>query len=299
MRNWNDTTTDLFGIAPPRFRLPAATHVGGVHLQVTDIVRSSAYYEQVLGLHVHVATSDTVALGPHEGDPFLWLQTGNGVKLARRGALGLFHFAILLPEREALGRFAAHLSAIDARVAMADHSVSEALYLWDPDGLGIEVYADRPRNIWRQRDRELVMTTDPLDIEDLVAAAGSQLWNGMPSGTTIGHVHLHVGSLDEGERFYHAALGFNKTVWTYPGALFLAAGGYHHHLGTNTWSTGAPAKDDEARLLEWELVVPSGEAASLAAASIRSAGYAAEDTHDGWTAADPWGTRVRIISDSR
>jgi catechol 2,3-dioxygenase len=298
VRNWNETSADSYGIVPPRFRLPAATHVGGVHLQVTDIARSSAYYEQVLGLKVRVATNDTVALGPHDGGPFLWLHTGSDVKPARRGALGLFHFAILLPEREALGRFAAHLSAIGARVGMADHSVSEALYLSDPDGLGIEVYADRPRSAWRRHDRELVMTTDPLDIEDVVAAGGNQPWNGMPSGTTIGHVHLHVGSLDEGERFYHATLGFDKTVWTYPGALFLAAGGYHHHLGTNTWSTGPRAKDDEARLLEWELVVPSEEAASVAVTSIRRAGYAAEHVNDGWTAADPWGTRVRIISGS-
>jgi catechol 2,3-dioxygenase len=298
VRNWNGTTDDAYGIAPPRFRLPAATHVGGVHLQVTDIARSSAYYEQVLGLHVHVATSDTVALGAHDGDPFVWLQTRSGIKPARRGALGLFHFAILLPAREALGRFAAHLSAIGARAGMADHSVSEALYLWDPDGLGIEVYADRPRSAWRRRDRELVMTTDPLDIDDLVAAGGDGPWNGMPAGTTIGHVHLHVRSLDEGERFYHAALGFDKTVWTYPGALFLAASGYHHHLGTNTWSTGPRARDDEARLLEWELVVPGEEVASVAAASIRGAGYAAEHTNDGWTAADPWGTRVRIITGS-
>ena len=299
VRNWNETTADSHGIAAPQSRLPAATHVGGVHLQVTDIARSIAYYEQVLGLHVHFATSDTAAIGPHDGEPLVWLQTSSGVKPARRGALGLFHFAILLPDRAALGRFAAHLSAIGVRVGMADHSVSEALYLSDPDGLGIEVYADRPRSSWRWRERELVMTTDPLDFGNVVAAGGNQPWNGMPSGTTIGHVHLHVRSLVEGENFYHVALGFDKTVWTYPGALFLAAGGYHHHLGTNSWSPGPRAKDDEARLLEWELVVPNAEAASAAAASIRSAGYAAEHADDGWMAADPWGTRVRIISDSQ
>ena len=299
MLNSSETTANTNGIATPRFRLPAATHVGGVHLQVSDIARSITYYEQVLGLQVHFATNDTAALGAHDGDPLVWVQTSGGVKPARRGALGLFHFAILLPERAALGRLAAHLSTIRAHVGMADHSVSEALYLWDPDGLGIEVYADRPRNAWRRRDRELVMTTDPLDIGDVVAAGGNQPWHGMPSGTTIGHVHLHVGDLDEGERFYHAALGFDKTVWSYPGALFYAAGGYHHHLGTNTWSPGSRAKDDEARLLDWELVVPSADAASAAAASIRSAGYAAEHAEHGWTATDPWGTRVRITPNSR
>ena len=295
MPNSNETPADSFGIAPPRFRLPPATHVGGVHLQVSHLAQSIAYYEHVLGLRVHSDTSSTVALGSHDSDPLVWLHTSGGVKPARRGALGLFHFAMLLPEREALGRLAAHLSAIGVRVGMADHSVSEALYLWDPDGLGIEVYADRPRSAWRQRDRELVMTTDPLDISNVIDAGGNRRWDGMPPGTKIGHVHLHVGSLDEGERFYHAALGLDKTVWTFPGALFLAAGGYHHHLGTNTWSSGPRAKDDEARLLDWELIVPSAKVMSAAVSSIQNAGYAAERTDDGATASDPWGTRVHII----
>ena len=294
----NETTAALYGIAAPRFRLPAATHVGGVHLQVTDIARSTLYYERVLGLRVQRATSDSAVLGSNDGAPLVSLRTRRGLRPARRGALGLFHFAILLPEREALGRFASHLAAIGVRMGMADHSVSEALYLSDPDGLGIEVYADRPRSTWRQRDRELIMTTDPLDIEAVVAAGRNLSWNGMPSGTTIGHVHLHVGNLEEGEHFYHVALGLDKTVWTYPGALFLAAGGYHHHLGINTWSPGPRANDDEARLLAWELVLPSAESASSAAASMHTAGYAAQHVDAGWTAVDPWGTRVRLISAS-
>ncbi len=297
--NVNESTVDSHGIVAPLFRLPAATHVGGVHLQVTDIARSIAYYEHVIGLRVHFATTDTAALGPPDGAPLVWLQTSSGVRPARRGALGLCHFAILLPGREALGRFAAHLSANHVHVGTADHSVSEALYLSDPDGLGIEVYADRPRSAWRRRDRELIMTTDPLDIGSVAAAGGDQPWNGMPTGATIGHVHLHVGSLVEAEHFYHAALGFDKTVWTYPGALFLAAGDYHHHLGANTWSPGPRPQDNEARLLEWELVVLSAEAASAAAASLRSAGRAVEHTDDGWMAADPWGTRVHVISAAR
>ena len=298
MLSSNETMATRYGIAPTGSRLPAATHIGGVHLQVTDIARSIAYYQHVLGLHVHFAATDSAALGPADGDPLVWVASG-GVKPARRGALGLFHFAILLPERGALGRFAAHLAATGVPATTADHAVSEALYLRDPDGLGIEVYADRPRHLWRQRDGELVMTTDPLDLGAVVAAGANQPWQGMPSGTTVGHVHLHVGRLDEGERFYHAALGFDKTVWTYPGALFLSAGGYHHHLAINTWSPGPRAKDDEARLVGWKLVVPGAEAASSAAAHIRRAGYAAEPAEGGWTAADPWGAQVRIVATSR
>src|SRR5690606_24473740 len=114
---------------------------------------------------------------------------------------------------QALGRFAAHLSARGERVGMADHLVSEALYLWDPDGLGIEVYADRPRASWRHRGGELAMATDPLDIAGVIASAGGEAWNGAPSGTRMGHVHLHVGGLDEAEAFYHRALGLDKMVW--------------------------------------------------------------------------------------
>ena len=173
--------------------------------------------------------------------------------------------------------------------------MSEAFYLWDPDGLGIEVYADRPRPSWQHANLQLVMTTEPLDVQDVIAAGQGQEWNGMPQATTIGHVHLHVGSLHEAEAFYHSALGFEKMVWDYPGALFLAAGGYHHHLGTNTWAPGPPARDDEARLLEWELSVPSREDAAAAAESLVRSGYRAEPHADGWSASDPWGTRLRIL----
>jgi catechol 2,3-dioxygenase len=142
--------------------------------------------------------------------------------------------------------------------------------------------------------RELVMTTDPLDVESVMSAADGPAWNGMRPGTTMGHVHPSVGSLDAAERFHHHALGFDKTVWNYPGALFLAAGGYHHHLGTNTWSAAPSPAPEQAQLLEWALVVPSPDDAAHVARRLRSAGYPSEETVDGVTAADPWGTRVHI-----
>jgi catechol 2,3-dioxygenase len=224
------------------------------------------------------------------------LQTKTGVTPARRGAFGLYHFAILLPDRPSLGRFAAYLSDLSVRVGMADHLVSEALYLWDPDGLGIEVYCDRPRSGWRRNDRELVMTTEPLDVGSVIEEAGESRWQGMPPGTTMGHVHLHVGNLEQAERFYHVGLGLDKTVWRYPGALFLAAGGYHHHLGTNIWAPGPAAAENQARLLEWELIVPAIDEAAAAAESLLGAGYAADHEGDAWTTIDPWGTRLRIVS---
>jgi catechol-2,3-dioxygenase len=120
-------------------------------------------------------------------------------------------------------------------------------------------------------------------------------WEGMPAGATIGHVHLHVGRLEHAEAFYHAALGLAKTVWSYPGALFLAAGGYHHHIGTNTWATGPSASDLEARLLDWELVVPHAQDVADAANSLRAAGYAADHVRDTCWTTDPWGTSLRIV----
>jgi catechol 2,3-dioxygenase len=294
----SDTTTRgqlPYGIPPPAFRLPTAAHVGAVHLQVVDLQRSLSYYDRVLGLHAHTITGTSATLSAHGDErPLVMLHTQAGVTRARRGALGLFHFAILLPERSVLGRFVEHLASLGIRPGVADHLVSEAVYLWDPDGLGIEVYADRPRDTWQRHGRELAMTTDPLDIQSVIAAGRGARWTGVPEGTTMGHVHLHVGSLEHAEAFYHRALGFDKTVWTYPGALFMSAGGYHHHLGTNTWSSAPAALADEARLLEWELMVPTDGDVDAAGRSLRDAGNGVERTENGIRVADPWGTRVHI-----
>ena len=286
-----------YGVAPSGFRLPDATHVGAVRLQVADLPRSLEYYQRVLGLKVLDRSVDTATLGLEgNGRELVRLHTKHGIQPApRRGAFGLYHFAVLLPERAALGRFAAHLSRLNIRAGTADHLVSESFYLTDPDGLGIEVYADRPREMWKTRGREIAMAVDPLDVAGLLAAAGPEAWERAPAATVIGHIHLHVGDLDRSEAFYHSVLGFDKTLWSFPGALFLAAGGYHHHLGTNTWSPGPAATDDQARLLEWELVVPDADAAAAASDSLRQSGYTADDTGAGWITSDPWGTRLRVV----
>jgi catechol 2,3-dioxygenase len=214
----------------------------------------------------------------------------------RRGLLGLYHFAILLPDRASLGRFVAHLGEIGAYAGMSDHFVSEAVYLTDPDGLGIEVYADRPRDAWKYDERQLYMTTNHLDVDDLVRAAGGERWQGMPAGTVLGHVHLYVGDIGKAEAFYHQALGFDKVVWSYPGALFMSAGGYHHHLGTNTWASGAPsATDADARLLAWEIIVPTRKDAEDAAQHVGKAGYPVKEENGEWTLTDPWGTSLRLV----
>ena len=291
---------DSYGIRPAGYRLPDRTHVGTVRLQVADLERSRDYYQQVLGLRVLSRVPRHAALGA-AGDTrsLVELFEQPGVQpVPRGGLLGLYHFAVLLPDRAALGRFVAHLSALGVHAGSADHAVSEAIYLTDPDGLGIEVYSDRPRASWRSDStRQLFMTTAALDVRGLVAAAGGEAWTGMPPGTTMGHVHLHVGDLGAAEAFYHRALGFDKVVWTYPGALFLSAGGYHHHLGTNTWSAGPPAGDRYARLLSWDLVVPRRIDAETAARSLADAGHTPAATQDAFTVADGWGTLLRIVAE--
>jgi catechol 2,3-dioxygenase len=181
---------------------------------------------------------------------------------------------------------------------MSDHFVSEAVYLTDPDGLGIEVYADRPRGAWRYDEQQLYMTTNHLDVDDLVSAARGEPWQGMPPGTVLGHLHLYVDDIARAEAFYHDALGFDKVVWSYPGALFMSAGGYHHHLGTNTWARGAPAATDaDARLLEWEIVVPRAQDAAEAAKSVKEAGYPVKNVGDDKVLTDPWGTSLRLVTE--
>lgn len=284
-----------YGVAPPAFRLSDATTLGPVHLQVSDLARSLDYYQRVIGLRADETADDTAVLTAHGDDRALVvLRSRPGVSRARRGAFGLYHFALLLPDRAALGRFAAHLAAQHIQVGMADHLVSEALYLSDPDGLGIEIYADRPCATWQYRDLELAMTTDPLDVTGLIAAGRGEAWDGAPLNTTMGHVHLHVGNLDNAEAFYHRALGFDKTVWRYPGALFLSAGGYHHHLGTNVWSPGPAPGADHARLLAWELIVPSHDDVLSGARSLRDAGYRFDESERGVRVSDPWGTTVHF-----
>ena len=288
------------GIRPREYRLPEATHLGRVRLQVADLERSITFYESVLGFRTIRRTTDTASLGPHGEDREIvhLRQLRSARPVPRRGLLGLYHFAILLPDRASLGRFLAHLAEISHYAGMSDHFVSEALYLTDPDGLGIEVYADRPRDAWRYDERQLFMTTNHLNVDDLIASARGEQWMGMPPGTVLGHVHLYVGDIEKAEAFYHDALGFDKVVWSYPGALFMSAGGYHHHLGTNTWARGAPAASDaDARLLEWEIIVPTRADAKAAAEHVRAKGYPVKEEDGEWILTDPWGTNLRLMAE--
>ena len=292
-------------IPAPGFRLPASAHVGAVTLQVADLERSLAFYRDLVGYEVidrREKAPRAARLGAMGSEvTLLELRERPGVRpVPRRGLLGLYHFALLLPDRPSLGRFFRHLQANEVHAGAADHVFSEALYLTDPDGLQMEVYRDLPRDQWQSRDGELVSGVDPIDTRGLIEAAGTVPWTGVPTGSIIGHVHLYVGDLTAGEAFYHGGLGLDKTIWTFPGALFLSAGGYHHHLGINTWAAGAPvATDADARLLHWDLIVPDQSSTAAARDSLQQNGAIIEEDGDAVRAIDPWGIAVRIVTSTR
>lgn len=292
-------TPGSYGEAARGYRLPAETRLGRVRLQVSDLGRSLAFYEQVLGLRVLDRDDVRVALVAQSDDRVLieLNEVAGSMPAGGRSRLGLYHYAMLLPDRASLGCFVRHLADAGVRAGAADHLVSEAFYLNDPDGLGIEVYADRPRETWRQVRGELMMATDPIDVESLLAAAGAEQWTGMPSGTVMGHVHLHVGDIDQAAAFYSDALGFDRMVWSYPGALFLAAGGYHHHLGTNTWAgaDAKPADAGDAQLIEWTIELPDRASVQAVQQSLIATGHPAEAVADDEVlTVDPWGTHIRV-----
>jgi catechol 2,3-dioxygenase len=292
------------GIDAPGFRLPGGIRLGTVALQVADLERSLDFYVRVLGFRVTGRDQSpggrAARLGiPGDESVLLELQEKPGVRpVPRRGRLGIYHFAVLLPSRQDLGRFLRHATSLDVHVGSSEHLVSEALYLVDPDGITVEVYRDRPRAEWPYRDGEVLAAILPLDSDAVLAAAEDRPWRGLPAGTIIGHMHFYVEDIPAAEAFYHAALGFDKTAWSLPGMLFLSAGGYHHHVGVNVWAAGSPeATEDDARLLSWELLLPERTTAEAAAASLRRAGYDVTAAGGAWLARDPWGITVRLGSD--
>jgi len=229
--------------------LPADAHIGQVSLTVRDRDRSLLFYQDVLGFSELRREGPVTFLAPPGGRVLIELHERKDAIAKPRRSSGLFHFAILVPSRAALGRSLRRLAEKRWPLSgAADHLVSEALYLNDPDGLGIEIYRDRPKDSWRVVGGELAMATDPLDLQAVHDEPGAETpWNGLESGTVMGHVHLHVPHLDTAEAFYCGRIGFEPMVRRYPGALFVSAGGYHHHLGLNTWSgVGAPPPPENA-----------------------------------------------------
>lgn len=257
----------------------APLQIGQVALIVNDLDRVGDFYQSVIGLDRLSGSGEERVLGAG-GLPLVTLRRDRAARHRPREA-GLFHTAFLLPDRKALGGWLRHVA--DRQVGLdgaSDHLVSEAIYLRDPEGNGIEVYADRPRSAWQTHGREVRMDTIVLDLNGLLAAADAP-WQGAPQGSVIGHVHLQVGNVAEAEGFYMNRLGMDRSAHVF-GASFFASGGYHHHLAGNIWnSRGAgPRSADATGLAEVVLAADAPVLAALGASDFT----------------DPWGTRIRVVA---
>jgi catechol 2,3-dioxygenase len=282
--------------------IPPGTSIGKARLRVADIDALSEFYERVVGLRGVERDGDLVRLGPDGGEPLVELVSAPAAAPAPSFSTGLFHMAFLVPNRAELARSLRRIIEQGWRLTGAsDHLVSEALYLDDPEGNGIEIYRDRPREEWGHSNGEIRMATLPLDLDAVLADEGSgeEPANGMPAETTMGHVHLRVADIPAAERFYNGELGLEVMVRSYPGALFVAAGGYHHHIGLNTWqSQGAPAPPEGSLGLDrYELLLPDDAERDAAAARIGETGEPVP-TEDGVLARDPSGNRVLLTTAS-
>jgi catechol 2,3-dioxygenase len=265
-----------------------ATHIGAVHLTTPDLNRAVRFYEQHLGFAVHRKAAHETTLGAPDGIDLLVLHESPTAPRVR-GTTGLYHFAVLVPTRADLARALRRLVETDTRLqGVADHGVSESLYLADADGNGIEIYRDRPRREWPFVNGQLKMGADPLDLDRLIAESDAR--DTTPAADTImGHVHLQVSDLDAARRFYVDVLGFTLTQRYGPSALFVAAGDYHHHLGLNTWAgVGIPAPPPGAVGLEQFIVqLPDRAALDAVVARLRAAAIRFEMRNDGVRVADP------------
>ena len=276
-----------------------ATQIGAVALTVADLTRSLEFYATALGFAVLEQSGSEAVLGVAD-TPLVLLNERRGVRPWPVYATGLYHFAILVPTRPDLGRWLRHyLELGNPLPGQGDHLVSEALYLSDPDNNGIEVYRDRPRSEWHWDHGRVQMATDPVDIRGLLTEAErtSEPWSGFASGTRLGHIHLQVGNLAQAEAFYHGVLGF-EVVSQFPGALFVSAGGYHHHLGLNIWHSrgAAPAPDGSAGLRFYTIALPSDDALGAVVTCLSDAGIAVSRIGDAIAVRDPWQNLIFLHS---
>ena len=269
--------------------------MGTVALDVSDLATMRTFYQRAIGLDLLREHDDGVELGVSDR-PLVELVHRPGAPRKPNGTTGLFHLAILVPSRPDLARAIRRVVNAEWRfTGAADHLVSEAMYLDDPEGNGIEIYRDRPRSEWPQLDGRIQMASLPLDIDSILAETDEDT-EVMAPGTTMGHVHLQVADLVRAEEFYCDVLGFEVTVRGYPGALFVSVGGYHHHLGLNTWAgEGAPPPPPGSRgLRRFEVAVPSSDEVEGVARRAESAGYEVGREAGGVTLSDPFSNRVLI-----
>ncbi|MED4634859.1 VOC family protein [Peribacillus frigoritolerans] len=278
-----------------KFHQKPITFVGEVSINVLDLNKAILFYQEIIGLQVLKKTDRKAVLTTDGKTPLLTLEQPADVIPKEGRTTGLYHFALLLPTRADLSIFLRHLLQTKYPFGAADHEVSEALYITDPDGNGIEVYSDRPSADWRWADGEVEMGTDPLDGNDLLEESGGE-WSKLPAGTLMGHIHLHVADLRKTEEFYMQGLGFT-VVNRYGGALFTSTGGYHHHIGLNTWNgVGAPAPKENSVGLNWyTLVYADEEARNKVTEQLEGIGAVVTEKEGFFAVTDPSGNEIHLV----
>ncbi|MED3880092.1 VOC family protein [Priestia megaterium] len=272
--------------------------VGTVNLKVENLERSLAFYQQIIGFQLLGRTENKALLTADGRTALLSIEQPENVTAKQPRTTGLYHFALLLPTRSDLGSILQHLlnSGYPLQGA-SDHLVSEALYLADPDGNGIEIYRDRPSSTWEWNDNEVVMATKPLDAEAILAEGKGKPWTGLPSATLMGHIHLHVSELGQTENFYRNGLGFEVVSNYHNQALFISTGRYHHHIGLNVWNgVGAPSPlESSVGLDSFTLVFPAEEAREQAINQLREIGAAVSKENQDFITKDPSGNIIRLV----
>lgn len=283
------------------FALTTPVHVDEVSLRAKDMALLKRYYQQMLGFEVIREDADMVTLGAG-GTPLLNLLNRPNAEYEAGGEAGLHHTAFLMPSRADLAKWLVHVAINQIPlVGFADHSVSEAVYLADPEGNGIEVYSDRSKEGWVWNEGRVTMGTKPLDVDDILEKTGTgtdrDVYTGAPSALRIGHIHLKVGSLEKARSFYQAGLGLDVTSGSDErGASFLSSGGYHHHIGANIWESENAGRRNEATTgLDWfSLTTADAAIIDRQKERLKAQGFTFAETDNGIEAADPWGTRVRL-----
>jgi len=278
-------------------KLPSTLRLGAVHLTVSDLDRSVTYYEDDIGLKLHHREDGVAGMGVGEEDLLVLYEEPEARRAGRHA--GLYHYALLFPSREELARAALRLAARKTPIQGAsDHGTHEAIYLPDPDGNGIELAADRPRELW-PRPLDYAGGPHPLDLDGLLAAvAGEEVRGEAGPGLVVGHVHLHVGDLQRGLAFYRDVLGFELVTFMPGAAAFVSAGGYHHHLGFNVWRGEGvpPVPGGRVGLRHWTVVLEDAEEVAAVSRRIHGAGIATEKREGGILVRDPWGIAVLFVT---
>lgn len=272
-------------------------YVSKLNIKVLDITRSLAFYQDILGFQVLKQSEKQAVLTADGKTALLVIEQPDDVIPKQPRTTGLYHFALLLPSRSDLGSVLKHLLKLKYPLqGGSDHLVSEALYLADPDGNGIEIYADRSPSQWNWKNGEVEMSTDPIDAEGLLAE-GHDEWENLPQGTIMGHIHLHVSELEKTKEFYCQGLGFDIVCNYGNQALFISSGGYHHHIGLNVWNgIGAPQPaENSVGLLDYTIVYPNENVRDNASQRLRELGYNVAIEKEVYVTKDPSGNKIELI----